>query len=120
MNRNETSVEVEYKENKISLNGKISVFNCSNKIQEFRIKIKSPYFVKNHTNKDYIDLRDGVKIYPKEEVDLYINEEFDYAMKREGTEYGGQAFEYVLFNEDEIVFKGRLDDYNIDKMDSNY
>lgn len=73
--------------------------------------------MKNHTNKDYIALRGGVKIYPKEEVDLYINEEFDYAMKNEGAEYGGQAFEYVLFNdEDEVVFKGSLDDYNIDRL----
>lgn len=117
MNRNETYVEFDYEKNKLSLNGKISILNCSDEVQEFRIKIKSPYLVKKYTNEDYIVLKDKVKIYPKEKRNIYINEEFDYKLK-EDIGYIGQAFEYELFNdENEVVFKGSIDDYRMNDMD---
>ena len=119
MNRDETSVEFDIEENKLSLNGKIEILNCSNKVQEFSIKIKSPSLIKNYIDKDYIVLKDKVKIYPKEERNLYIDEEFDYNTKIQGVGYSSQAFEYILFNDDEdVIFKGSTSDYNIDYLDS--
>ena len=115
MNRDGTYVEFDYEKNKLSLNGKISILNCSDEIQEFRIKIKSPSLVKKHTNEDYIVLKDKVKIYPEEKRNLHINEEFDYKLKKEDLGYSGQAFEYKIFNdENEVVFKGSINDYSID------
>lgn len=117
MNRNETYVEFDYEKNKLSINGKISILNCSGEVQEFSIKIKSPSLVAKYTNEDYIVLKDKVKIYPKEKRNLHINEEFDYKLK-EDLGYSGQAFEYKMFNdENEVVFKGSIDDYSMDDMD---
>lgn len=121
MNRDETSVEVDFEENKLSLNGKISILNCSNKVQEFSIKIKSPSLIKNHINEDYIVLKNKIKIYPKEEKNLYINEKFDYSTKNQGVNSSSQAFEYILFNDDgDVIFKGSMDDYNMDYLVSKY
>ena len=121
MNRDETSVEVNIEENKLSLNGKISILNCSNEVQEFSIKIKSPSLIKNNINEDYILLKTKVKIYPKEERNLYINEEFDYNIKDQGVNGSCQAFEYILFNDDgEVVFEGSRDEYNTDYLDTKY
>lgn len=124
MNRDETYVEFDYEKNKLSLNGKISILNCSDEVQEFRIKIKSPSLVKKFINKDYIVLKNKVKIYPKEKRNLHINEDFDYKLKKgEDLGYSGEAFEYIIFNdENEVVFKGSIsdysmDDYSVDDMD---
>lgn len=124
MNRDETYVEFEYEKNKLSLNGKISILNCSNEVQEFGIKIKSPSLVKKFINKDYIVLKNKVKIYPKEKRNLHINEDFDYKLKKgEDLGYSSEAFEYIIFNNDnEVVFKGSIsdysmDDYSVDDMD---
>lgn len=58
-----------------------------------------------------------MKIYPKQEKKLYIDEEFDYELKEFNAWYIGNAFEYILFNEnDEIVFKGTSTDYFEDKI----
>lgn len=121
MDRDETSVEFDFEENKLSLNGKISLLNCGNEVQEFRVKIKSPSLVKNHINKDYVVLKNKIQVYPKEERDLYVNEDFDFNIKDEGIGYSGQVFEYVLFDEEgDVVFKGSVDDYHVDQMDLNY
>lgn len=119
MNRDKTHVKFDYEKNKLSLNGKISILNCSDEIQEFRIKIKSPSLVKKFINKDYIVLKNKVKIYPKEKRNLQINEDFDYKLKKgEDLGYSGEAFEYKIFNDDnEVVFKGSTDDYVVDSMD---
>lgn len=124
MNRDKTHVKFDYEKNKLSLNGKISILNCSDEVQEFRIKIKSPSLVKKFINKDYIVLKNKVKIYPKEKRNVHINEDFDYKLKKEeDLGYSGEAFEYIIFNdENEVVFKGSLsdysmDDYSVDEMD---
>ena len=118
MNRDETSVAFDVEEKKLSLNGKISIFNCSNEVQEFSIKIKSPSYMKKHIGKDYVVLKNKVRIYPREERNLYINEQFDFDIKDYGSGYTGNAFEYILFDDEEdIVFKGSVDDYFVDEMD---
>lgn len=112
MNRDETSIEFNFDDNKANINGQISIINYSNKIQEFNIKIKSPTIVKNYTKEDYITVKNNVKIYPKEEIRIYVDEELD---KIEGLQYSTQAFEYILFNnKDKTVFKGNIEDYNSD------
>lgn len=121
MNRDETSVDFDVEENKLSLNGKISILNCSNEVQEFSIKIKSPSFMKKYIDKDYVVLKNKVKIYPREERNLYINEDFDFDIKDNGVGYSIQAFEYIFFDDNEdIVFKGSVDDYFVDEMDWEY
>lgn len=121
MNRDETSVAFDFEEKKLSLNGKISILNCSNEAKEFSIKIKSPSLIKNYINKDYIVLKNKVRIHPKEEQNLYINEDFDFDFKDNGAGYSSQAFEYVLFDDnEEVVFKGSVDDYFVDEMDLDY
>lgn len=121
MNRDETSVAFDFEEKKLSLNGKISILNCSNEAKEFSIKIKSPSLIKNYINKDYIVLKNKLRIHPKEERNLYINEDFDFDFKDEGAGYSGQAFEYIFFGDnEEVVFKGSVDDYFVDEMDLDY
>lgn len=66
-------------------------------------------------------MKNKVRIHPKEEQNLYINEDFDFDFKDEGSGYSSQAFEYVLFDdEEEVVFKGSVDDYFVDEMDLDY
>ena len=121
MNRDETSVCFDYQENKLSLTGEISLLNCSNEVQEFNITIKSPSLLKDYIKEDYIVLKNKVKLYPKEERSIYINEEFDYDIKSENIGYSSQAFEYILFNDEyKVVFERSIDDYNIDYLDSKY
>lgn len=121
MNRDGTSVEFNGNNKKLNINGEVAIVNCSNKIQEFHIKIKSPAVVKDHTKKDYIIIKNNVKIYPKEKINIYIEEELDGVIESENLEYNTHAFEYILFNnEDDAVFKGNIDDYNIDYLNSKY
>lgn len=121
MNRDETSVGFDFEKNKLTLNGKISILNCSNEIQEFTIKIKSPSLIKNHINNDYVVLKKKVKVYPKEERNVYINEDFDFDFKDNNAGYSIQAFEYIFFDDDEdVVFKGTVDDYFLDEMYLDY
>ena len=117
MNRDETSMEFDCEKNKITVKGKISIINCSNEIQEFKIKVKTPPLVKSQIKKDYFVLSKNVKIYPRHKRDLYINEEFDYKLKENSIFYDENIFEYVLFNDkDQTIFKGSLDYYFEENM----
>lgn len=62
-----------------------------------------------------------MKIYPKEGQNVYINEDFDFDFKENGAGYSIQAFEYIFFDDDEdVVFKGSVDDYFVDEMYLDY
>ena len=73
-------MEFDCEKNKITVKGKISIINCSNEIQEFKIKVKTPSLVKSQIKKDYVILSKKVKIYPRQKRDLYINEELENAV----------------------------------------
>lgn len=60
-------------------------------------------------------------MYPREKITVYINEELDNEIKDEELGYSIQAFEYILFNnEDNVTFKGSVEDYKIDYLNSRY
>lgn len=109
LNRENTFVHFYGSEDKITVNGTIDIINCSNDIQKFHIKIKTPYLVKEDIKEEYITLQNEFKVYPKEEKTLFINEELKFDSETKYSAYNSKAFEYILLNNNgEIVFKGTL------------
>ncbi len=113
LDRDKTSVQFSKNEYEITVNGTIDVVNCSNSIQKFRIKIKTPPLAIDGIEEEYISLEEEFEVQPKEEKRLVINKEIKPKIIDQGSEYTSSAFEYVLFNDkDEVVFKGTLEQYH--------
>jgi hypothetical protein len=119
LDREKTSVEFQRNNNKLIINGKIDIRNCSNYTQKFQIKIKAPSLVKEDINQEYITLENEFEAYEKEKETLHIYEELKFDRESKYSGYGSKAFEYILFNDkDEVVFKGTLDEYKTNELDS--
>lgn len=105
-------------EGKVTVNGKIDIINCSSDIQKFHVKIKIPSLVKEYIKEEYITLENEFKVNSKEEKIISINEEFIFDKDVQYSAYDIKAFEYILFNdEDEVVFKGTSEEYQMDEWD---
>jgi hypothetical protein len=115
LNRENTFVHFYGSEDKITVNGTIDIINCSNDTQKFHIKIKTPYLVKEDIKEEYITLENEFKVYPREEKTLFISEELKFDSETKYSGYNSKAFEYILLNDnDEVVFKGTLVEYQQD------
>ena len=116
LNREKTSVQLEGNEQVINLDGVIVIKNQSHEIQTFQIKIKTPSFLRDLIQEEYILLENEVTLYPKSIDNLYLNEEINISNKgQEQSSYTTHAYEYILFNEqNEVVFKGNATDYYLD------
>ncbi len=115
LNRENTFVHFYGSEDKIIVDGTIDIINCSNDTQKFHIKIKTPYLVKEDIKEEYITLENEFKVYPKEENTLFISEELKFDSETKYSGYNSKAFEYILLNNnDEVVFKGTLVEYQED------
>jgi hypothetical protein len=111
-------VDFRTNEDKLTVSGRIKIINCSNNTQNFYIKIKAPFLVKEDIKKEYITLEKEFEINPKEEKTLSVFEEITLDRQTQYSGYGMRAFEYVLFiDNDEVIFKGTLDEYQIDELD---
>ena len=103
-------------EGKVTVNGSINIKNCSNSMQRFYIKIKTPFLVKDDIKEDYIALKNEIILNGREETTLYIDEELKYNRIFKYSGYSTKAYEYIIFNdEDEAIFKGSVDDYRLDE-----
>lgn len=115
LDREKVLVNFQGDEDKITVNGRIDIINCSNDMKSFHIKIKIPSLVKDYIKEEYIILEDEFKINPKEERTLSIFEELILDKETQYSGYNAKAFEYIFFNDkDEVIFKGRLEEYRMD------
>ncbi|GFP76799.1 hypothetical protein [Clostridium fungisolvens] len=107
LNREKTSVNFNGNNDKLNVNGSIEIINCSNDIQKFYIKVKTPSLVKEDINEEYITLKNEFIVHPKEEKKLFVSEELGFDKEAKYSGYSTKAFEYILFNDkQEVVFKG--------------
>ncbi|MDR3593180.1 MAG: hypothetical protein P4L60_00085 [Clostridium sp.] len=119
LDREKTSVQFHGDKDKLIINGTIDIRNCSNYAQKFHIKIKAPSLVKEDIKEEYITLENEFEAHQKEEETLRINEELKFDGEIQYSGYGSKAFEYILFNDkDEVVFKGTLEEYKTNELDS--
>ena len=119
LDREKTLVQLNGNEDKVTIDGRIDIINCSNDEQEFYIKIKTPSLIKEGIRESYITLENEFKVHPKEEKTLIINEELKFYREIKYSGYSSEAFEYILFNEkDETIFRGKLEEYQWDELDS--
>lgn len=115
LERENTSVQLQGDEETLSIEGIIDFKNCSQDVQRFYLKIKSPSLVEAATGQDYITLEQEVVLYPKERQIVYLNEEMNISNESNYSSYTTHAFEYVLFNEEgEVVFNGTMANYYFD------
>ena len=113
--REKSSVNFNGTESKVTVNGSINIKNCSNYMQKFYIKIKTPFLVKDDIKEDYITLKNEIILNGREETTLYIDEELKYNRIFNYSGYSTKAYEYIIFNDgDEAIFKGRVDEYRLD------
>ncbi len=121
LDREDTYINFNRNDEKITVGGKVDIKNCSNETQEFYIKIKTPSVVKEDINKEYIVLAEKYILHPKEERILIISQELMEKGESKYTGYGVKGFEYILFNkEDEVIFEGTISDYKFDNRDLYY
>ena len=116
LDREQTSVRFQGNEELFKINGSIRMVNCSNEKQTFYIKIKTPSFIKDLIDEEYIVLKDEITVYPKSIEIVNFNEEIEIINEgQEQSSYSTSAFEYILFNDDdETVFKGTSNNYYFD------
>lgn len=109
--RDKTHVWFNGNNGKHTIDGGISLINCSKDSKSFRMKVRLPSLLANDIEEEYITIEEEFVLFPRESVDFKINQE----IKLDGSRYSGynaKAFEYILFDEDdEAVFKGNLIDY---------
>ena len=118
LDREKAFVDFQTNEDKIIVSGRIKIINCSNNTQKFYVEIKTPSLVKEDINEEYITLENEFEINPKEEKTLSIFKEITLDRQTQYSWYGMRAFEYILFNDkDEVIFKGTLNEYQIDKLE---
>ncbi|GAA0084705.1 hypothetical protein UT300007_11440 [Clostridium sp. CTA-7] len=112
LDREKTLVNFHGNRDKLTINGRIDIVNCSNDTQKLHIKIKAPSLVKEYVKEEYITLENEFKAHPKEEKTLFISEELNFNRETQYSGYSAKAFEYILFNDKgEVVFKGTLGEY---------
>lgn len=111
LDRDKTSVNVNKNNDKLAVSGNIEIINCSNYIQKFYIKIKTPSLVKEDINEEYITLKNEFIVHPKEEKKLFISEELSFDKEDKYSGYSSKSFEYILFNDkQQVAFEGMLDE----------
>jgi hypothetical protein len=107
LDRDKTSVNVNKNNDILTVNGSIQIINCSNDIQKFYIKIKTPSFVEEDINEEYLTLKNEFIVHPKEEKRLLINEELSFDKEDKYSGYSSKVFEYILFNDkNQVAFEG--------------
>ncbi len=117
--REQSLVNFDKNESKVTVNGIINLKNCSNSTQNFYIKVKSPYLVKDDIKEEYITLKNEIILNAKENRTLSIDEELKFNRISDYSGYSARAYEYILFNdEDESIFKGKVEEYKFDDYGS--
>lgn len=112
--RGNSDVEFRKNDEKLNLYGKISVFNCSNEPQKFKVKVKTTKLVKDDIQDDYVTLKKVYTVGARNEAVLDVAEEISTNIQGGYEEYGSSAFEYILYNDESLViFKGK--DYQYDE-----
>lgn len=108
-------MEIKGDEDKITVNGRMNIINCSSYDRNFYIKIKVPAIFKESVKGEYITFEDEFKVKGKEEKNINISKILEVDKENKSTVYGANAFEYILLNEKgEVIFKGTSGDYQTD------
>lgn len=117
LDRGKTSVQLQGNERVLNIDGVIAVKNCSNEPQSFDIKIKIPAFINEFINEEYVTLENEIELDSKESQTIYLSEQVIFNTDTQYSFYNGNAFEYTLVDDqDEVVFKGELWDYQMDAL----
>lgn len=115
LDREKTSMEFNRNEDEVFICGTISLENCGNKLQGFKIKIKVPSFIEDNFEEEYVTINEKYSLHPKEEKEFVIHEAVESKGNLTFAVYSCNSFEYVLFNkEDEAIFYGTVFEYDVE------
>ncbi|HAX73817.1 MAG TPA: hypothetical protein DCY20_09880 [Firmicutes bacterium] len=121
LERDATDVKFYESEGEVFLEGDIVLYNCSDVIQTFRLKIKVPWVAKQDLNEEYYVLDEVIELYPKTQMSVTLDQLVMDDDNERFSSYTVTAFEYVLYNdESESVFRGSITDYWFDELNSQF